>query len=47
MRIEKQDHVACLLPVGRGPHSHLLLLGVEFLQCPKKTNFLRVSWEND
>lgn len=34
-----------LLPAGRGPHPHLLLMG--FLKCPKKRSFLRLSWEDE
>lgn len=35
-----------VLPVGRGPRLPPLLVGVDFLQFPKKTHFLRFIWEN-
>lgn len=35
-----------VLSVGRGPHPCWLCMGVDFLQYPKKMNFLRFPWEN-
>lgn len=39
--------VTVLLPVGRAPCPHLLLLGMEFLWYPKKKSFLSLARENE
>lgn len=42
-RTSKSLYIEILLPVEKGPHPPLLVVGVEFLRHPPKKNFLRLA----